>query len=80
MHGVCISHRVPRAWEQEGGSSRENSRHQNNSKRMARNMEERNIGTKMKSPKQDLTSDEDLTIILPEGHVIFTKKKFTNLI
>ena len=30
-------------------------------------MEERNVDTKEKSPKQDLTSDKDLTIELPEG-------------
>ena len=28
-------------------------------------MEERNVGTKRKSPKQDLTSAKDLTIELP---------------
>ena len=30
-------------------------------------MEERNVGTKGKSPKQGLTSAKDLTIKLPEG-------------
>ena len=30
-------------------------------------MEERNVGTKGKSSKQDLTSVKDLTIELPEG-------------
>ena len=30
-------------------------------------MEERNVGTKMKSPKQDLTSAKDLPIKHPEG-------------
>ena len=34
---------------------------------MARNLEERNAGTKGKNPKQDLTSAKDLTIELPEG-------------
>ena len=36
-------------------------------KGIVRNMEERNVGTKGKSPKQGLTSAEDLTIDLPEG-------------
>ena len=30
-------------------------------------MKERNVGTKGKSPKQNLTSAKDLTIELPEG-------------
>ena len=30
-------------------------------------MEGRNVGTRRKSPKRDLTSDRDLTIELPEG-------------
>ena len=30
-------------------------------------MEKRNLGTKKKNPKQDLSSAEDLTIELPEG-------------
>ena len=30
--------------------------------------EGRNVATKRKSPKQDLTSTKDLTIELPEGH------------
>ena len=37
-------------------------------KRVVRNVEERNVGTDGKSSKQDLTSAEDLTIELPEGH------------
>ena len=43
------------------------SRHQNNSKIVVRNMEERNTSSKRKSPKQGLTSAKDLTIMLPEG-------------
>ena len=30
-------------------------------------MEDRNVGTKRKRPKQDQTSAKDLTIELPEG-------------
>ena len=35
---------------------------------VVRNLEERNVGTKEKSPKQSLASAKDLTIELPEGH------------
>ena len=35
--------------------------------RVVWNMEERNVGARGKSPKQDLTSVKDLTIELPEG-------------
>ena len=44
------------------------SRHKSNSERVVRNMEGRNVGTKGKNPKQDLTSAKNLTIELPEGH------------
>ena len=36
-------------------------------KRVVRNIEERNVGTKGKNPKQGLTSAKDLTIELSEG-------------
>ena len=36
----------------------------NNGKRVARNLEERNVGMKGKSAKQDLTTAKDLTIEL----------------
>ena len=39
----------------------------NNSKKVVRNLEERNVGMKGKSPKQDLTSAKDLTIEHLEG-------------
>ena len=45
----------------------EKNRHKNHSNRIVRNMEERNVGTKGKSPKQNLTSAKDLTIELSEG-------------
>ena len=48
------------------GEARGRSRHKNNV-RVARSLEERNVGMKGKSPKQDLTSAKDLTIGLPEG-------------
>ena len=48
--------------------ARGGSRHKNNSKRVARNLDERNVDTKGKCHKQDLIRAEDLTIELPEGH------------
>ena len=30
--------------------------------------EEKNVSTKGKSPRQGLTDDKDLTMMLPEGH------------
>ena len=39
----------------------------NHSNRVVRNLEERNAGTKEKSPKQGLTSAKDLTMELSEG-------------
>ena len=41
--------------------------HENSSKKSGRNLEEKNVGTKGRSPEQDLTSTEDLTIGLSEG-------------
>ena len=49
------------------GEARGRSRHENNSKRRARNIEERNVGTTEKSSKQGLSSAKDLHIELPEG-------------
>ena len=48
------------------GEARGRSRHKNNV-RVVRNLEERNVGTKRKRPKQGQTSGKDLTIELPEG-------------
>ena len=62
MHGVCIPHRNSK------GQTKIRIRYQSNSKRVVRNLEERNVGTEGgKSAKQDLTSDNDLTIELPKG-------------
>ena len=38
-----------------------------NNARVVRNLEERNVDTKGKSPKQGLINAKDLTIELPEG-------------
>ena len=46
--------------------ARGRNRYKNNSK-IVRNLEETNVGTKGKSPKQDLNSAKDLTMELPEG-------------
>ena len=48
--------------------ARGRNRHKINSKRVVRvrDMEERDVGTKGKSPKQGLASAENLTIELPE--------------
>ena len=46
------------------GEAKGRNRHKKNSKRVVRNLEGKNVGTKGKNPKQDLTSAEDLTIEL----------------
>ena len=60
MHLVCISQRVPRLWDQQGGnkeerdtnnSKRGGSRHNNNSRRV-QNMEESNWVAKGKVPNK----------------------------
>ena len=48
------------------GEARGRNRQKNNA-RVVGNLEERNVGMKGKSPKQDITSAKDLTIELPEG-------------
>ena len=52
-----ITHKIPRAWEYEGET-------RGRSARIVRNQEERNVGTKGKSFKQDLTSAKDLNVVL----------------
>ena len=44
---------------------------ENNNRRVVRNMNESNIGKKRKSPKQDLTSANNLNIMLPYGRYFF---------
>ena len=66
MHGMCIPHRIPRTWEQQG-EARGRSRHKNNSK-IVRNIKERIVGTKRKCPKRGLTSAKDIAIELLEGY------------
>ena len=45
------------------------SRHQNNNKRGARNLEERYLGMKREIAKQGLTRDDVLSLILPEEYI-----------
>ena len=66
MHEVCI-HTVYLAHRNSKGESRARSRHKRNSNRVVRNVEERNVGTKGKRPKQGLISAKDLPIELSEG-------------
>ena len=61
IHEVCIPDRG-----NSKGETRGRNRHKNNA-RVKRNLEERNVGTKRKNPKQGLISAKDLTIELPEG-------------
>ena len=67
MHEVCTPHSIPRAWEQQGRGKRKRRNRQKNNARVARNLEETNVGTKGKYLKQDLTSAKDPTIELLEG-------------
>ena len=64
----CVSHTGYLAHENSKGEIRGKSRYENNSKRVLRNMEERNEGAKReKCLKQNLTSAKDLTIMLLDG-------------
>ena len=69
----CVSHTGYLAHGNSEGEARGRNRHENNSNRVARNLEEKNVGTKAKSPKQGPTSAKDLTIELPEGDKTFPK-------
>ena len=69
MHDVCVFYTGYLAHGNSKGEIRGRSRHRNNSKRVVRNLEERNVGTiRGKSSKQGITSSKDLSIELPEGH------------
>ena len=46
-----------------------------NNARVVRNLEERNVGTKWKSPKQGITTAKDLPSELPEGQYIYVINK-----
>ena len=62
----CVSHTEYLAHGSSKDEARGRSRHNNNSK-VVRNVEGRNVSTKGKNPKQNLTKAKDLTIELPEG-------------
>ena len=61
----CASHTGYLARGNSKDEERGKNRHKNNSKRVVRNLKERNVGTKGKSPTQVLTSAENLTMELP---------------
>ena len=66
MHG-CVSRIGYLAHENSNGEIRGRSRNEDHSKRVVRNLEEKNVGTiRGESPKQGLTSAKDLIIELPE--------------
>ena len=67
MHEVCVSHIVYLAHGNKKGEARSRNRHKRNSNRVVRNLEEMNVGTKGKSPKQGLITAKDLPIELSEG-------------
>ena len=69
MHGVCIPHRIPRAWEQQGWNKRKEA-DKNNRKREVTNLEERSVCSirVKKTQQQHLASAEELTIELPERY------------
>ena len=48
----CVSHTVYIAHENSNGEAKERNIHKMNSKRVVRNLDERNVGTKGKNPKQ----------------------------
>ena len=66
----CASLTVYLAHEKIKGEGRGRRKHKNNV-RVVRNLEERNVGTKEKNPKQDLTSAKVLTIELSEVAVTY---------
>ena len=61
----CVSHTGYLAHGNSKDEVRGRNRHEYNSKSTVRNMEERKVDTKGKSPKQGLAIVEDLTIELP---------------
>ena len=69
MHEECIPQSIYLAHGKSKGEARGRNSHRNNA-RVVRNLEERNVGTKGKSPEQDLTSAKDLTIELLEKQEI----------
>ena len=60
MQGVCIPHSIL-AHGNSKGEARGKNRHKNkNNAKVVRNLKERNVRSKGKSPKQDLTSANDI--------------------
>ena len=69
---VCLSQTGYLAHGNNKGEAIGRNRHKSNCKREVRNLEERNVGTKGKSPKQGLASANDLTIELPTDAILST--------
>ena len=63
----CVSHTGYLTHGNSKGEAIGICRHKDNSKRVIRNIEERNVGTSIKYPKQGLIASDDLTIILTKG-------------
>ena len=66
MHEIYCVGNTARAWDRR--DKRRSSKHLSNSKRVVRNLEEWNVGTKGQRPKQDITRAKAPTIELSEGH------------
>ena len=59
------------------GEARGRNRHKSNSKRVARNLKERNVGTKRKGPKQSLNSAKDYVDLgIGERYNMYVKNNF----
>ena len=61
MYGVCITHRIPRAWKQRELKQKGRSKHLNNNRRIEINLNERPTSKKEERPKQNLT------VMFPRG-------------
>ena len=67
MHEVCFLYRILDTSRMRTARVKQEEERDKNNTRVIRNLEERNMGIKRKSPKQGLISTKDLTIELPEG-------------
>ena len=66
MHEMCI--RYPTQYTSRMGTKvKQKEETYKNNARVVKNLKERNVGTKGKNPKENLTSANNLTIELPEG-------------
>ena len=63
MHGVCILHRMPRAWKRQGRSKRKKQIPESQKESNNKSGRKERGHYRKKSPKQGLPSPEDLTIL-----------------